>query len=118
MPDKSSNGSTISFGGSELAGVESIQMQDGGQMIDISDLSTSRIEYLAGQADMTLTINFKGAAMGGLARGDEGDVSIAFNDGTNVTAADCIVGETSQSASKDQPLTSSVTIRYGETTGS
>jgi hypothetical protein len=110
MGSVNSNGSTATFNGASLSGLQSIQVQRGGQDIENSDLNSTRNETEGGLEDITVTLAFN-KTNHSLERNDEGDFAATYQDGGSESINDLRVASVDNNAQKNSPLASTVTLK-------
>lgn len=102
------NGSTISFGSAGQAPLRDVEYSEEAAKVDVTGAGDAEKSYVAGIPDKTITFTVVGVTS--VLVGDEGAVSIGWNDGSTSTLTAGVVTGVAISGSLDGEITSSVTI--------
>jgi hypothetical protein len=103
----SANNTTLSFG-TTISKVKSISYKDSGAKIDVTALTSTEKQYLAGIRDKEVTFDLVGTTT--LSIGGTGAVTVGWADGTSTSVAKCVVTNVDVKAAVDSALEASVTI--------
>ncbi len=81
MATRIANGTTVTFGGTAIARVQSIDAPEGGQPIKVTSLDDASELYEDGKPDPSVTIEALGPPA--IARGSKGDLIVTWPDGSH-----------------------------------
>ncbi len=81
MASRIANGTTVTFGGTAIARVQSIDAPEGGQPIKVTSLDDATELYEDGKPDPSVTIEAIGPPA--IARGAKGDLIVTWPDGSH-----------------------------------
>lgn len=110
MADHGFNGSTLTFASALVGDLQSISFSEGGNPVDITTLSSAAHVFVNGKPSFEVTCTIGGGAS--LALGAAGAMAIAFNDGTNETAAtSMLVTNIETSGDLDGAITTTYTFQ-------
>ena len=109
MASDNFNGSTISVGAADQIPLTGMTFDDSAAEVDVTGCADSGHTYEAGLPNVTLTIETVGVS--DLSVGDEGAISVAWNDGSTDTITNGVVTAVSKTGSLDGAISSSVTVR-------
>lgn len=110
----STNGTTVSFGGTNIARVTDVEWSVGGETIEISDLASARRIYETGHDDIDVTITVVGhsTAAAAINRGSTGTLSIAWNDSvTDTVTGNFVCTSKRVTGSRDNEITTQITLK-------
>ena len=102
MP-KSANGTTFTFGSTDIGTVASISREDTGAEIDITGLADTEKTYEAGQLDSKLTVTCYGAPAD--VYGESAAITIVYASGGSESVGTYVCTGISDSSEKDAPTT-------------
>lgn len=108
MADKGFNGSTISLGGNQVP-LRDINYDEAAAEVQVTGAADARHGYQAGIPDPTATFSIVGGST--ISVGDEGDVAIAWNDGTSDSLGTGVVISRGTAGSLDGEILTNVTVR-------
>lgn len=107
----SANGSSITFAGSAIGEVVSINYTENGADIQVTDLGDSNHAYEVGILDQECSIEINGDEATHATFGDTGALSISWNSGGSSSMASAVVTSVDTSGSLDDKVTTTITFK-------
>lgn len=104
----STNGSTITFGGSPQGDLISLAFNESAEQIQVTNLASGTHVFESGILQQELTFSINGVST--LSIGDTGAVAVAWNDGANDSMTSGVVVGNERSGDLDGPISSAITI--------